>query len=68
VLRSQLETSASALDLEVDASAMQQIVTAIAGLLGLLTLELGGHFVGGFEPADELYAAYLDDVATRLGL
>jgi AcrR family transcriptional regulator len=67
-LRAQLEVSAAALDLPVSAARMQVIVTTIAGLVGLLTLELGGHFVGGFEPADDLYAAYVDDVAARLGL
>jgi AcrR family transcriptional regulator len=67
-LRAQLEISAAALDLEVDPPTMQRIVVAIAGLIGLLTLEIGGHFVGGFEPADDLYAAYVDDAATRLAL
>jgi AcrR family transcriptional regulator len=67
-LRVQLEKSARALDLDVEPPTMQLIVTGIAGLLGLLTLELGGHFVGGFEPADDLYAGCVVDVATRLGL
>jgi AcrR family transcriptional regulator len=67
-LRTQLDTAAVGLGLAVPSATMQLIVTAIAGLLGLLTLELGGHFVGGFEPADDLYAAYVDDVASRLGL
>jgi len=67
-LRTQLDAAAAGLGLPVPAATMQLVVTAIAGLLGLLTLELGGHFVGGFEPADDLYAAYVDDVAGRFGL
>ena len=67
-LRVQLDTAAAGLGLPVPPATMQLVVTAIAGLLGLLTLELGGHFVGGFEPADDLYAAYVDDVAGRFGL
>ncbi|GAA3634195.1 TetR/AcrR family transcriptional regulator [Microlunatus ginsengisoli] len=67
-LRGQLEVTAAALELDVAPSTMRLIVNAIAGLIGLVTLELGGHFVGGFEPADDLYAAYLDDVAGSLSL
>jgi hypothetical protein len=33
-----------------------------------LTLELNGHLVGGFEPADELYAALVTPEADALGL
>jgi AcrR family transcriptional regulator len=67
-LRAQLAAAADGLGLAASPAAMQLIVTAIAGLLGLLTLDFGGHFVGGFEPADDLYAAYTDDVANRFGL
>lgn len=43
-------------------------VGAVAQLLGLLVLELGGHFVGTFEPADALYADAVERMADRLGL
>lgn len=33
------------------------LASALATLVGLLTLELGGHFVGTFDPADELFAS-----------
>ncbi|HET9648246.1 MAG TPA: TetR/AcrR family transcriptional regulator [Microlunatus sp.] len=68
ILRGQLEVSAGALGLDVDPSTMLQVVRAAAELIGLISLELGGHFVGGFEPADELYAAAVDDLAVRCGL
>ncbi|MFV0460270.1 MAG: TetR/AcrR family transcriptional regulator [Actinomycetales bacterium] len=41
---------------------------AFSQLIGALTLELGGHFVGTFTPADELYAALVDSHADALGL
>lgn len=41
---------------------------AVAQLLGLLVLELGGHFVGTFEPADALYADAVERIADQLGL
>lgn len=43
-------------------------VAAFARIVGLLTLELNGHFVGGFEPADHLYAELVEREADLLGL
>lgn len=67
-LREQLTTTAAALDVDLDAAAVLRLVGAFARLVGALTLELNGHFVGGFEPADALYAALLEDEADSLGL
>lgn len=41
---------------------------AFAEVIGLVLLELGGHFVGGYEPADDLYEASVAALADRLGL
>ena len=37
-------------------------------VFGLLALELGGHLVGGFEPADSLFEHSLNELADRIGL
>ena len=47
---------------------LARAVAAWAELVGLVVLELGGHFVGGFEPADALFDAAVRDQADRLGL
>ncbi|GAA1797765.1 hypothetical protein GCM10009811_22330 [Nostocoides veronense] len=41
---------------------------AFARAIGLITMELGGQFVGTFEPADQLYAALLAHDADAIGL
>ncbi|WP_435746243.1 TetR/AcrR family transcriptional regulator [Nocardioides sp. SYSU DS0663] len=67
-LGSQLEATAAALDLAVDPSAMLLLTGAFGRLVGLLTLELNGHFVGGLDPADELWLALVEREADALGL
>lgn len=67
-LGAQLDVVASALGLEISRPTALTLVGAFAGLIGALTLELNGQFVGGFEPADELYAALVDREADALGL
>jgi hypothetical protein len=47
---------------------MAAATAGFAELIGLVTLELGGHFVGGFEPADALVEQSLEALADRLGL
>jgi AcrR family transcriptional regulator len=37
-------------------------------LVGLLTLELNGHLVGAFEPADDLWERSVEEAARRLAL
>lgn len=64
----QLDGSAAALGLGVDEVTMLRLVGAFGRVVGLLTLELNGHFVGGFEPADALFDALVADEADALGL
>jgi len=68
LLGRQLDEAAAGLDLDVDRARMLALTAAFARLIGLLTLELNGHFVGGFEPADALYAALVAQEADALGL
>lgn len=67
-LAEQLRGAAEALELELEPSAVLSVVEAFAHLIGALTLELNGHFVGAFEPADVLFAALVEDMANPLGL
>lgn len=67
-LGTQLEVSAEALGLDVDRGTMLALTAAFSRVVGLLTLELNGHFVGGFEPADDLYDALVEREADVLGL
>lgn len=64
----QLDATSAALGLDVDRATMLALTGALARLVGVLTLELNGHFVGGFEPADDLVAALVDREADALGL
>lgn len=68
VLGPQLDASAEGLGLDVDRRSMLALAAAFARLIGLLTLELNGHFVGGFDPADALYTALVEQEADALGL
>jgi hypothetical protein len=40
----------------------------LAALVGIVTLELGGHLVGSADPADRLFAALLERQVDTLGL
>lgn len=64
----QLERMREALGDDFPGHALAPTIGAIAQLLGLLVLDLGGHFVGTFEPADALYADAVERLAGRLGL
>lgn len=68
VLAGQLDTTAAALDLAADRTTMLALVGAFSRVVGLLTLELNGQFVGGFEPADDLYDTLVEQEADLLGL
>lgn len=68
VLTGQLDVTRTALELEVSSPVMLGLVGAFARVVGALTLELNGHFVGGFEPADDLYSALIEREAAALGL
>lgn len=68
ILRGQLDRLATALDFPLATGSTLQAVRAFAELAGLVTLELNGQFVGGFEPADQLFTAAVDHLADQLGL
>ncbi|WP_174521323.1 hypothetical protein [Janibacter limosus] len=40
----------------------------LAALVGIVTLELGGHLVGSADPADRLLAVLLERQVDTLGL
>ena len=44
------------------------VVAELAALVGIITLEMGGHLVGSADPADRLFAALLDRQVDTLGL
>lgn len=68
-LTGQLAATTAALGLDdVPPGVMLVVVGAFARVVGLLTLELNGHFVGGFEPADDLFATLVAREADALGL
>lgn len=67
-LRGQLVTASTALELDVTESTMLAVTGAFARVIGLVGLELGGHFVGTFDPADQLYETLVDREAELLGL
>ncbi|GAA8844932.1 hypothetical protein DUHN55_14590 [Helicobacter pylori] len=44
------------------------VIAELAALVGIVTLELGGHLVGSADPADGIFAALLDRQVDTLGL
>lgn len=44
------------------------VIAELAALVGIVTLELGGHLVGSADPADGLFAALLERQVDTLGL
>ena len=67
-LTGQLDVTRQALELDVERETMLALIAAFSRVVGLLTLELNGQFVGGFEPADDLFAALVEQEADALGL
>lgn len=63
-----LETLQEGLGLDIDRQILLLGVRAFSQLLGLLTLELNGHLVGTFEPADDLFADFVAREAHAIGL
>lgn len=57
-----------ALPADTDPTLVLRLSGSFARLVGAVGLELGGHFVGAFEPADRLYDALVDLEAAGLGL
>jgi AcrR family transcriptional regulator len=68
VLARQLADVATGLEIDVPPALLARAIGAWSEVIGLVVLELGGHFVGGFEPADALFDATVRDQAERLGL
>jgi AcrR family transcriptional regulator len=68
VLARQLTAVAVGLGVDVPPALLARAVGAWSEVIGLVVLELGGHFVGGFEPADELFDDAVRAQAGRLGL
>ncbi|MBK5249499.1 MAG: TetR/AcrR family transcriptional regulator [Actinomycetales bacterium] len=58
----QLTAAGSLLGEQIPPEVLARTVAGLAQVIGMITLELGGHFVGGFEPADALF----EHAATRL--
>jgi hypothetical protein len=67
-LNDQLLGVAEGLGVALPPATMGTATAGFAELVGLVTLELGGHLVGGFEPADALVEHALQDLADRLRL
>ncbi|MGC0249316.1 TetR/AcrR family transcriptional regulator [Pseudactinotalea sp. Z1748] len=67
-LTEQLHRLTEALQSNISPQRALAAVGVIGQLFGLLTLELGGHLVGTFEPAEELYAHSVTTGAQRIGL
>ncbi|MDP3891285.1 TetR-like C-terminal domain-containing protein, partial [Nocardioides sp.] len=67
-LAGQLDAVVATLELDVDRHTMLALVGMFSRLVGLVTLELNGHFVGGFEPADPLFSELVEREADALGL
>ena len=68
VLVDQLLAMGEVLALDLSVGTLAQSIGALGEVFGLLALELGGHLVGGFEPADSLFGHSLDELADRIGL
>jgi len=47
---------------------LASLAGAFGQLVGMINLELAGHLVGGFEPADALFAHTVDQAGAHLGL
>lgn len=67
-LRERLDAVADELEVDAAPEVLLSLVHAFARLQGLVGLELNGHFVGGFEPAELLFEAAVEDEARRWGL
>lgn len=65
-LLTQVEPLASAVG--ADPSGSAAVLAELAQLVGLLSLELGGHLVGTADPTDHLFAAAVDRQTRTLGL
>lgn len=53
---------------DADRSGVAAVLAELAALIGMLTLENGGHLVGSADPADHVYDALLDRQVATLRL
>ncbi len=53
---------------QADPAGAAAVLAELAALIGFVSLELAGHFVGTADPADRLYAALLGRQVDTLGL
>jgi AcrR family transcriptional regulator len=67
-LAAQLDGVAHVLGEHIPAPVLATLTGAFGQLVGMVNLELAGHFVGGFEPADALFARTVRQMAAGLGL
>ena len=67
-LADQLDRVRALLGEQIPPAVLARLVSAFAQTVGLVNLELAGHFVGGFEPADALFQHAAEDLADWLGL
>lgn len=68
VLRSELQVAGSLLGKDIPPPVLARAIAGMAQVIGMINLELGGHFVGGFEPAESLFAYTVERLADDLGL
>ncbi|WP_156741107.1 TetR/AcrR family transcriptional regulator [Occultella aeris] len=67
-LNAQLRAAGTLLGPHITPVRLAAGVAALAQVIGFVTLEIGGHFHGGFEPADALYAHAIEALTGSLGL
>lgn len=67
-LAQQLDRVRGLLGEQIPPAVVARLVAAFAQAVGMVNLELAGHFVGGFEPADALFDHTAGELADRLGL
>ncbi|RAG83949.1 TetR/AcrR family transcriptional regulator [Streptacidiphilus pinicola] len=68
VLAEQASAVAEQIAPEVGAGVLTRGVVAWSQLVGMLSFELFGHFVGTFEPADEFFDHTVEEMADFVGL
>ncbi|WP_163543743.1 TetR/AcrR family transcriptional regulator [Occultella kanbiaonis] len=67
-LNAELRAAGTLLGPHIGPARLAAGVAALAQVIGFVTLEIGGHFHGGFEPADALYAHAIEALTGSLGL
>lgn len=68
ILPDQLDRLSAAFAPELPHQVLARAVTAWVQLIGLISFELGGHFVGSFDPADDFFTWTIEQMADLIGL